>query len=151
MAFLTLQIAWGLNHGIGVDVHVHRITNLLGWHKPPTKNPEQTRSVVLVRQNLSTLTFWNRLNLQSWLPKELHYDINHLLVGFGQVICLPVNPRCDICDLSSKGLCPSARTMAKSSKSRKEIVLVNQKDVLGVEGGVGPKLEITAEEGELAS
>ena len=31
------------NHGIGVDVHVHRITNLLGWHKPPTKNPEQTR------------------------------------------------------------------------------------------------------------
>ena len=31
------------NHGIGVDVHVHRITNRLGWHKPPTKNPEQTR------------------------------------------------------------------------------------------------------------
>src|SRR6266542_5939980 len=45
MAFLTLQIAWGLNHGIGVDVHVHRITNLLGWHKPPTKNPEQTRFI----------------------------------------------------------------------------------------------------------
>ena len=43
MAFLTLQIAWGLNHGIGVDVHIHRISNLLGWHKPPTKTPEQTR------------------------------------------------------------------------------------------------------------
>lgn len=33
------------NDGIGVDVHVHRISNLLGWHKPPTKTPEQTRYV----------------------------------------------------------------------------------------------------------
>ena len=31
------------NVGIGVDVHVHRITNRLKWHKPPTKNPEETR------------------------------------------------------------------------------------------------------------
>jgi len=31
------------NLGIGVDVHVHRITNRLGWHKPPTKTPEDTR------------------------------------------------------------------------------------------------------------
>lgn len=28
---------------------------------------------------------FGRLNLQSWLPKEFHRDINHLLVGFGQV------------------------------------------------------------------
>ena len=26
-----------------------------------------------------------RLNLQSWLPTELHPEINHMLVGFGQV------------------------------------------------------------------
>jgi hypothetical protein len=26
-----------------------------------------------------------RLNLQSWLPTEFHKEINHLLVGFGQV------------------------------------------------------------------
>ncbi|PBK87588.1 hypothetical protein ARMGADRAFT_1085608 [Armillaria gallica] len=25
-----------------------------------------------------------RLNLQSWLPTELHPEISHLLVGFGQ-------------------------------------------------------------------
>ena len=31
------------NVGIGVDVHVHRITNRLAWHKPPTKTPEETR------------------------------------------------------------------------------------------------------------
>jgi len=63
MAFLALQSAWNLcvvvvsffyecfphthdrNHGIGVDVHVHRISNRLGWHKKPTKNPEETRCV----------------------------------------------------------------------------------------------------------
>jgi endonuclease-3 len=31
------------NVGIGVDVHVHRITNRLKWHKPLTKTPEETR------------------------------------------------------------------------------------------------------------
>jgi endonuclease-3 len=56
------------NAGIGVDVHVHRITNRLRWHKPQTTTAEQTR-----------------LNLQSWLPSNLHKSINPLLVGFGQV------------------------------------------------------------------
>ncbi|KAF8867990.1 DNA glycosylase [Mucidula mucida] len=102
MAFLVLQIAWNLNHGIGVDVHVHRITNRLGWHKPPTKTPEETR-----------------LNLQSWLPTELHPDINHMLVGFGQVVCLPVRPKCDECTLSTAGLCPSAQLPNPKSKSKK--------------------------------
>ncbi|KAF8638912.1 hypothetical protein AX17_001963 [Amanita inopinata Kibby_2008] len=99
MAFLALQVAWNINVGIGVDVHVHRITNRLGWHKPPTRTPEATR-----------------LNLQSWLPTELHPEINHLLVGFGQTICVPVGPRCDSCLLSEKGLCPSAK---KNTKSRR--------------------------------
>jgi endonuclease-3 len=27
MAFLTLQCAWNINAGVGVDTHVHRITN----------------------------------------------------------------------------------------------------------------------------
>jgi len=121
MAFLTLQIAWNLNHGIGVDVHVHRITNLLGWHKPPTKNPEQTR-----------------LNLQSWLPKELHGEINHLLVGFGQVICLPVSPRCDACDLSTKALCPSAQKVV-NAKNRKTIVFSSPEEY------AYPKLEVKLE------
>jgi len=88
------------NLGIGVDVHVHRITNRLKWHKIPTKDPEQTR-----------------LNLESWLPKERHEEINPLLVGFGQTICLPVGPRCDECSLSS-GLCPSAHLAVKSKRQK---------------------------------
>ncbi|EIW66237.1 hypothetical protein TREMEDRAFT_23302, partial [Tremella mesenterica DSM 1558] len=90
MAFLCLQAAWDINAGIGVDVHVHRITNRLRWHKPQTTTPEQTR-----------------LNLQSWLPMEYHRPINPMLVGFGQIICLPVGPRCDICLLAKEKLCPS--------------------------------------------
>ncbi|KAK0458592.1 DNA glycosylase [Desarmillaria tabescens] len=112
MAFLALQIAWNLNHGIGVDVHVHRITNRLGWHKPPTKNPEETR-----------------LNLQSWLPTELHPEINHLLVGFGQMVCLPVRPKCGECTLSLAGTCPSAQLekpkAEKSKKAAKPVIEVS--------------------------
>ncbi|OCH86194.1 DNA glycosylase [Obba rivulosa] len=117
MAFLALQVAWNLNVGIGVDVHVHRITNRLGWHKPPTKTPEETR-----------------LNLQSWLPSELHPEINPLLVGFGQMICLPVNPRCDMCELST-GLCPSARKVV-----RRTVKTVKTEDDLS-----GPKVEVVLE------
>ncbi|KAF9032974.1 DNA glycosylase [Panaeolus papilionaceus] len=123
MAFLTLQVAWDMfviYDGIGVDVHVHRITNLLGWHKPPTKTPEETR-----------------LNLQSWLPKELYRDINHMLVGFGQVICPAVAPRCDECELSRKGLCPSAR--AVKSKNRTPIVFIKPEEAK-------PTLDIALEE-----
>lgn len=43
MGYLTLQVAWNKNIGIGVDVHVHRITNRLGWVK--TNTPEETREV----------------------------------------------------------------------------------------------------------
>ncbi|KZT51767.1 DNA glycosylase [Calocera cornea HHB12733] len=104
MAFLCLQNAWDINVGIGVDTHVHRITNRLGWHKPPTTTPEQTR-----------------LNLQSWLPKEYHAEINHMLVGFGQALCYPVGPRCDLCELAEKKLCPSRSKVGKV-EGRREVM-----------------------------
>ena len=89
MAYLCMSAAWGRTEGIGVDVHVHRITNLWGWHK--TKTPEETRAA-----------------LESWLPRDRWHEINHLLVGFGQTICLPVGRDCGSCELSLEGLCPSA-------------------------------------------
>ncbi|KAM0198135.1 hypothetical protein ACHAPI_004091 [Fusarium lateritium] len=89
MAFLCLSVAWGKTLGIGVDVHVHRITNLWGWHK--TKNPEETRTT-----------------LQSWLPQDRWHEINHLLVGLGQSVCLPVGRKCGECDLGLEGLCKAA-------------------------------------------
>ncbi|OJA11195.1 hypothetical protein AZE42_06243 [Rhizopogon vesiculosus] len=127
MAFLTLHVAWNLNLGIGVDVHVHRITDRLGWHRRSPKNPEETR-----------------LNLQSWLPTELHREINHTLVGFGQTICLPVRPKCDSCTLSSSGLCPSASTKsAKSPRKRK------RRSTSDLERESGPKVDIAIESSEL--
>jgi endonuclease-3 len=55
-----------------------------------------------------------------------------MLVGFGQVRCLPVNPKCDECVLSSKGLCPSAR----ASPSKKKTAV----------GGKKRKVEVEVEE-----
>jgi endonuclease-3 len=104
MAYLTMSAAWGRDEGIGVDVHVHRITNLWGWHK--TQQPEQTRAA-----------------LESWLPKDKWHDINNLLVGFGQTICLPVGRKCGNCKLAERGLCPSA-VVAKSTKVKKEEAVV---------------------------
>jgi endonuclease-3 len=108
MAYLTMSAAWGKDEGIGVDVHVHRITNLWGWNK--TQQPEQTRAA-----------------LESWLPKEKWHDINNLLVGFGQTICLPVGRKCGDCKLADRGLCPSA-VVAKKTKVKKEEVVVKAED-----------------------
>ncbi|KAL6907014.1 DNA glycosylase [Trichoderma evansii] len=89
MAYLCMSVAWNRTEGIGVDVHVHRITNMWGWNK--TKNPEETR-----------------LALQSWLPHDRWREINSLLVGLGQSVCLPVGRRCGNCDLGLQGLCKAA-------------------------------------------
>lgn len=45
-----------------------------------------------------------------------------------QTVCLPVGPRCDLCDLSSNGLCPSAR---KGGKSKRHKALVPTEELSG--------------------
>lgn len=99
MAHLCLSSAWGRTEGIGVDVHVHRITNLWGWHR--TRTPEETR-----------------LALQAWLPRDRWREINWLLVGLGQTVCAPVGRRCGECDLGLDGLCKAA-DRAKVAQGRK--------------------------------
>ena len=63
---------------IAVDVHVHRISNRLGWVK--TETPEETEA-----------------ELQKLLPRELWSKINMLFVDHGQRICLPRGPKCAEC------------------------------------------------------
>ncbi|CAG8957965.1 hypothetical protein HYFRA_00000308 [Hymenoscyphus fraxineus] len=110
MAYLCLSGAWGRTEGIGVDVHVHRITNLWGWHK--TKGPEETR-----------------LSLQAWLPKELWHEINWLLVGFGQKICLPQGRKCGECELGLNGLCKAAeRGKVTAGRKIKEELIKKDED-----------------------
>ncbi|GAA5830162.1 hypothetical protein JCM3766R1_002804 [Sporobolomyces carnicolor] len=103
MAFIACS-SWGYNIGIGVDTHVHRITHRLRWHKKEPKNAEETR-----------------VNLESWLPQERWPLVNKMLVGFGQEICRPVGPRCDLCDLGNARMCPSRRTVAPRSPSKAKV------------------------------
>lgn len=98
MAHLCMKTAWGVVTGIGVDTHVHRISNRLHWVK--TKAPEETRKA-----------------LESWLPEELWSEVNHLLVGFGQQICQPVRPKCGSC-LNNK-ICPFGKKEVGKSKEPK--------------------------------
>lgn len=103
---MSAENGWNRVEGIGVDVHVHRITNLWGWQNPPTKTPEETRLV-----------------LQSWLPRDKWKEINWLLVGFGQSVCLPVGRKCGDCELGLRGLCKAAeRKKVIEGRKRREIV-----------------------------
>jgi endonuclease III len=63
---------------IGVDVHVHRVTNR--WGYVATKSPEETMRA-----------------LQATLPRRHWLTINRLLVPFGKHICTGTLPRCSGC------------------------------------------------------
>ena len=81
----NLVMAEGFNEpAICVDVHVHRISNRLGYIK--TNTPEETEFA-----------------LREKLPQKYWLTINSLLVTHGQNVCKPINPKCDICPI--KNLC----------------------------------------------
>jgi endonuclease III len=63
---------------IGVDIHVHRVTNRWGYVKANT--PERTT-----------------LALEAILPREYWVEINRLLVPFGKHICTGARPWCSTC------------------------------------------------------
>ena len=76
-ANLVLGIACGVPK-IGVDVHVHRVTNRWGYVAAP--NPEATMAA-----------------LYEVLPPKYHVEINELLVPFGKHICTGRLPKCSTC------------------------------------------------------
>ena len=76
-ANLALGIACGETR-IGVDIHVHRVTNRWGYVK--TATPEQTMAA-----------------LERTLPKKYWVEINRLLVPFGKHVCTGTRPKCSTC------------------------------------------------------
>jgi endonuclease-3 len=76
-ANLVLGIACNQT-SIGVDVHVHRITNRWGYVQ--TSTPERTT-----------------VFLETQLPRHYWVEINQLLVPFGKHICTGNLPRCSTC------------------------------------------------------
>jgi endonuclease-3 len=65
---------------IGVDIHVHRVTNRWGYVE--AKTPEKTMEA-----------------LQKKLPQPFWIEINALLVPFGKHICTGTRPKCSNCPL----------------------------------------------------
>ena len=63
---------------IPVDTHVHRISNRLGL--VDTKEPDDTE-----------------VELTKIAPEELWVKLNDLMVQFGQNICKPISPQCEMC------------------------------------------------------
>jgi endonuclease III len=76
-ANLVMGIACG-EPKIGVDIHVHRVTNRWGYVSAPTP--------------LKTLA-----QLERRLPKDYWVEINELLVPFGKHICTGARPKCPVC------------------------------------------------------
>lgn len=68
--------------GIAVDTHAKRISNRIGFSNET--DPEKVEQD-LIKQ----------------IPKELYYDVNHLLVWHGRKICDARKPKCDVCPVSN--------------------------------------------------
>lgn len=63
---------------LGVDVHVHRISNRIGIVN--TKKPEETEKKLL-----------------ELIPNKYIRNINRYMVAFGQTFCTPRKPKCKEC------------------------------------------------------
>ena len=87
---------------ICVDTHVHRIMNI--WNYVDTDTPLKTE-----------------MALRKKLPEKHWLTVNSILVAFGQSICRPVSPHCDICALKSncaqKGVRPRKVPGLKGGKN----------------------------------
>ena len=54
------------------------------------------------------------MQLQDWLPEEYWRPLNVMLVGFGQMVCAPIGPKCRSCAINS--LCPEGRRNLRYDK-----------------------------------
>lgn len=80
-ANIVVTMAFG-KPGIAVDIHVHRISNRLGYVR--TKTPDETE-----------------MTLRKKLPPQYWLIINDLLVAYGQNLCKPISPFCSRCSIAT--------------------------------------------------
>jgi endonuclease III len=85
-ANLVLALAFA-QPAIAVDTHVFRIARRLSWARG--KSPAAVE-----------------LELQKIFPRRQWPQVNQVLVGFGQTVCRPRNPKCPECVLHKT--CPSS-------------------------------------------
>ncbi len=79
----AIVMVYGYNNMdyIPVDVHVHVISNRLGWVK--TKNADDTME-----------------QMMKVIPQKYWSEINHVFVQFGKSICTTISPKCTICPVN---------------------------------------------------
>lgn len=87
-ANVVLGTAFGMNEGIVVDTHVHRISTLLRLTRQEA--PEK------IEQDLMQL-----------VPREKWTAFGHMLIHHGRKVCIARRPQCDECVVND--LCPSSR------------------------------------------
>ena len=85
MAHLAMKSAWSTITGIGVDTHVHRISNRLGWVR--TKQPEETRKA-----------------LEEWLPRSVPLTVCTMCVCVCVCVCCVIVCLCCLCT-GEEGVC----------------------------------------------
>ncbi len=78
-ANLTLNLGFNIE-AICVDIHVHRISNRMGWIA--TQTPKESE-----------------VALEKIMPRHFWIPLNELLVTYGQQICRPVSPICSKCSV----------------------------------------------------
>jgi endonuclease-3 len=86
-ANVVLGTAFGINEGVVVDTHVHRLARRLKL----TKQNEPAK----IEQDLMKL-----------VPRREWTLFSHLLIHHGRQICQARKPKCEICPVNA--LCPSA-------------------------------------------
>jgi endonuclease-3 len=80
-ANIVLNSAFGQGV-IAVDTHLHRLCNM--WGVIDTKTPEESSKV-----------------LNQIVPESYRGRLNLILVSFGQTICPPNSPKCNLCRVKS--------------------------------------------------
>jgi len=88
-ATAVLGTAFGIAAGITVDTHMLRVNRLL---------------------RLSTARDADRMSqeLEELVPREAWTGYTHHVIDHGRLVCVARRPRCGVCVLADRGLCPSA-------------------------------------------
>ncbi len=95
VANIVLYNAFG-KPAVAVDTHVFRIIKERWKVLPEAKRPEDVERFVM-----------------EVLPKDMWGKVNVYMVAFGQAVCKPKNPSCEVCPLRDE--CPYAKRIARRS------------------------------------
>lgn len=109
IARVILLLAWDRVDGLVVDTHVHRLANRLGWTSSGSAASRSSRKLMVETTKSPEDT---RKALEEWVPHEFWRGFSRAVVGFGQSVCVAVNPKCAACPLAD--LCPSAFRVSSS-------------------------------------